>query len=547
MRQFQHCVRQAALLLACTLAVLGTSPAQTALTATARVDAGRVVRAVPPTLFGTNVEWVWNAYGLWVAPQQLNPDLVSLTGQIRPSLIRFPGGWHADFYRWRDGVGPLDQRPLMAHQLPTGDKSKPNFGTDEALDFASRVGGELLITVNAGTGTAEEAAAWVRYVNASGLRVRYWEVGNELYINDGSPVSKALTIPPDVYARRFVEFARAMKAADPRIKVGAIGGLNEGPYRLIGYTNWNATLLQIAGADIDFLAVHNSYAPVLNHSNYDLPTVYRAMMAAPVSIARNLARLDNQIRNLVPARQAQIPVAVTEWGPFFQMDPLGRYVDHNKTLGSAVFAASVFKAFLESPRTAIANTHTLHDLGVMGWIGSTSNTFPAEPQWTGTPRYLLMRLLRDFVGATVVGSSVTGPTFDSTAVGWVAATQRVPAVETIASLSADGQQLNVILINKHLSAPVDVTVDLGTFRPQAQGSAWVLSGTGPDAHLGTQPLQLPGQTWGVQATDTTNPRFPYGGPGEVTYRSESLSNVTSRLRRTVAPCSVTALSFRRAS
>src|SRR5262249_10835740 len=142
-----------------------------------------------------------------------------------------------------------------------GDKSRPIFGTDEALEFASKVGAELLLVVNAGSGTAQEAADWVRYVNRGGLRVRFWEVGNELYLNDGSPAAKATAIDPDRYAARFREFAQAMRAADSRIQIGAIGGENQGRYQVVSYPNWNRTLLQKDADLIDFLAVHNAYAP----------------------------------------------------------------------------------------------------------------------------------------------------------------------------------------------------------------------------------------------------------------------------------------------
>ena len=215
------------------VSVMFGNPAATAnaiagpLEASVTVDAGQVVRQIPRSLFGANVEWTSDANSLWLKDQgKANPDLLRLTKDMGVSLIRYPGGYYSDFYHWRDGVGPVDKRPEVYHDATRTARSRPDFGTDEALDFAKQAGAELLITVNAGTGTAAEAADWVRYVNASSLRVRYWEVGNELYINDGSPLSKAITVDAATYAKRFREFAKAMKAADPRIKVGAIGGEN---------------------------------------------------------------------------------------------------------------------------------------------------------------------------------------------------------------------------------------------------------------------------------------------------------------------------------
>jgi len=40
-----------------------------------------------------------------------------------------------------------------------------HFGTDEFMELCKEVGAESQLTVNVGSGTAEEAAAWVEYCN----------------------------------------------------------------------------------------------------------------------------------------------------------------------------------------------------------------------------------------------------------------------------------------------------------------------------------------------------------------------------------------------
>ena len=75
--------------------------------------------------------------------------MTALTQDLGSRLLRFPGGLLADYYDWRKAVGPLSSRPVM-DTMPGSDPQVAFFGTDEALQFASAVGGELLITVNAG-------------------------------------------------------------------------------------------------------------------------------------------------------------------------------------------------------------------------------------------------------------------------------------------------------------------------------------------------------------------------------------------------------------
>ena len=73
-----------------------------------------------------------------------------------------------------------------------------HVGTDEHIALARHIGAEPLICVNAGDGTAQEAADWVEYCNGGletkwgkvraerghpePFNVKYWEIGNEIWI-----------------------------------------------------------------------------------------------------------------------------------------------------------------------------------------------------------------------------------------------------------------------------------------------------------------------------------------------------------------------------
>ena len=97
-----------------------------------------------------------------------------------------------------------------------------NSPTD--LDFVTFMGwlrslgpqAKPLITVNFGTGTPQEAAAWVHYANVvMGYGIKDWQVGNEL---DGSWETGG-PLNADDYARRYMEYFNAMKAVDPTIQI----------------------------------------------------------------------------------------------------------------------------------------------------------------------------------------------------------------------------------------------------------------------------------------------------------------------------------------
>ncbi len=106
-----------------------------------------------------------------------------------------------------------------------------------------------VICVNYSTGTPSEAARWVHYANVvKKYDIRYWQVGNEL---DGA-WEEAGPVSAKMYAEKFIQFARAMKAIDPSIKVfgpvlaGAdFAGQASGDFNA---KSWMATFLEYVGA-----------------------------------------------------------------------------------------------------------------------------------------------------------------------------------------------------------------------------------------------------------------------------------------------------------
>jgi alpha-N-arabinofuranosidase len=184
-------------------------------------------------------------------------DVVEVTRELGPPMIRW-GGIFSDFYRWREGVGPRDARPSMINLLWGGIESN-QVGTGELVDFCRRVGGaEPLICVNfesdgrkqyvnfkgkVRTADAQEAAAWVAYCKEHTLGVRHWQIGNETsYDRNGFDLETA--------ARKTVEFAKAMRAADSGIQLIAWGD-----------TGWAGRMAEVAGEHVQYLAFHHMFDP----------------------------------------------------------------------------------------------------------------------------------------------------------------------------------------------------------------------------------------------------------------------------------------------
>ena len=245
-----HRIARGALILGtCVLTSVASSTAAPAAEPPAAPPAAVTVNAraglatVPSTALGIN-DAVWDT-NLGTAE---TADLLKGAG-VR--MLRYPGGSYADIYHWRDHTAP-------------GGYVAPNTDFDTFMASAERVGAEPMIIANYGTGTAEEAAGWVRYARDKGYRAKYWTIGNEDYGNGhyGEPweADHHADKSPAAYAAGVVAFAEAMRAVDPDIKIGAVLTMpGNWPDGLVGAGDagtWNAEVLTRAGAAIDFADVH---------------------------------------------------------------------------------------------------------------------------------------------------------------------------------------------------------------------------------------------------------------------------------------------------
>ncbi len=202
-------------------------------------------------------------------------DLVRVTRELAPGLIRWPGGILTAYYRWKEAVGPRSRRQPL-HNLCWDGVETNQVGTHEFIDFCRQVGADPLIAVNfESEGAAcwmrdpagrlrragpKEAAEWVAYCNdprnalrkKNGARapfdVRLWQIGNETsYDKRAYDVQTA--------AKRTVAFARAMRKVDPTI-------------RLIGWgdSGWAARMLGVAGEHLQYIAFHHHFDSGLPNS-----------------------------------------------------------------------------------------------------------------------------------------------------------------------------------------------------------------------------------------------------------------------------------------
>jgi len=380
-------------------------------------------------------------------------DLLDLTRTSRPPTFRWPGGNMASGYHWRDGIGPQDRRPTRWDRAWKAWVYN-DMGTDEFIAYCRLLGAEPCICVNAGEGTAEEAAAWVEYCNGAAdtpmgrLRaahghpepygVRYWDIGNEIW----GPWQLG-HVGPEHYGLRAVEFARAMRQADPRIVLVASGVLDE------GFGGWNRKALRVCGPVVDMLSVHD-------YTGYDArqctDATWRRVVGAPLRIERSLRNTAKLARDAAGKR---LPLTFDEWNT----TPRHARVPHG--LVDALYAAGVFHAMQRcGDDVPIGNLALLTN--VLGAIHTT------QTQVIETPVFLAFRLFAEHSGPRDVAVATTSPTF-----------LRLPIVDVAATLSDDKATLHITAINRHPRRAAAVDWRLPGLEAQGEASLTTLAGPEP--------------------------------------------------------------------
>ncbi|MCH5718030.1 hypothetical protein [Niabella hibiscisoli] len=140
--------------------------------------------------------------GFWVDEKmdvrkqgRIRLDVVDALKKIKIPNLRWPGGCFADEYHWRDGIGKPADRPKMVNTNWGGVSEDNSFGTHEFLELCGLLNTEPYVAGNVGSGTVEEMAKWVEYLNSPAQstmtelrkqngreqpwKVTYWGVGNE--------------------------------------------------------------------------------------------------------------------------------------------------------------------------------------------------------------------------------------------------------------------------------------------------------------------------------------------------------------------------------
>lgn len=314
------------------------------------VDAAAPIRTVTDRMFGLNAV-LWDG-------RTSDPQTLALASAAGLRFIRIPGGSLSDEYHWKTNTSLANTWHWAS-------------STNDFVTLITSLNAQATCVANYGTGTPEEAAAWVAYFNApstllgtssdvtigtdakggdwktagywSSLRaaaklgtddglnflrlgraapvgVKFWEIGNEVYGATWETDQNTPAHDPYTYAVRTKDYLAKMKAVDPTVKIGVVVVTGEDQYA--NNTNHPATNPRTG-------LVHNGWTPVLLATLKSLGVtpdalVYHryeqspgkesdaALLQLPKTWPKDAADLRQQLNDYLGAASANVELVVTE-------------------------------------------------------------------------------------------------------------------------------------------------------------------------------------------------------------------------------------------
>ncbi len=445
------------------------------------------VGLVSPRLFGSFVEHLGRGvYGGIYDPGHpsadgdgFRADVVDLVEELGVTTVRYPGGNFVSAYDWRDGIGPVERRPVRLD--PAWHTVESNrFGIDEFVRWCRVVGVEPMMALNLGTDGIRSALRLLEYANhpsgttlsderrANGAEqphdIRLWCIGNEM---DGPWQIGHLSAGE--YGRLAARTAAAMRALDPNLELIVCGSSND---RMPTFGAWEQEVLLHTIEHVDYISCHQYF-----RYDGDLP----AFLASGVAMDRFISSIADTIGQVKAQTRSTRPIAISfdEWNVWdfvahdervaagLAWEEAPHLLEDRYTAADAVVVGDMLISMIN--RADIVHAASMAQLvNVIGPIMAE----PDGPAWRQSTFWPFAQARRA-AGATALRTAVQA--------------EHVPAgdievpVVAIAATTHDDGTLDLFLVNRATNGETEVTLDVAAFGALQVNEALVLNHDNPFA------------------------------------------------------------------
>ncbi len=170
----------------------------------------KVLQTVSEDYDGTNFCALWN-------PTGAGPGVTKAVGQLGIKLLRYPGGVPCQWFDWEHGV-PSHWRdvvlPADLYALSRSSGASLVLQTNTANDSTDSKSTPFTFS-----SSGEHQSGWVKYAKEKGIKVAFWEIGNEPEMDAPKEFKGDQAKVYGWYNAKYEEQVRAIRRIDPKARV----------------------------------------------------------------------------------------------------------------------------------------------------------------------------------------------------------------------------------------------------------------------------------------------------------------------------------------
>ena len=392
-------------------------------------------------------------------------DVLAFVRDLQVPVIRYPGGNFVSAYDWKDGIGPRDERPVRL-DLAWRSKETNQIGINEFAHWAERAGIEMMLAVNLGTGSLQDAREFLEYVNHPGgsawsdLRrahgaaepygVKMWCLGNEM---DG-PWQVGHKEAHE-YGQIANETAKALKSFDPEIQAIVCGSSND---EMPTYPEWERQVLEACYENVDYISLHkyfgNRSGDTLNFfGKIEQTGRYIQTIGGVIDYVKSKKRAKNDVHicfdewNVWYHKRYEEKEQIKVW----DWPEAPALLEEDYTFEDALLVAGLINEFIRrSDRVKIACIAQL--VNVIAPIRAERG----GPAWRQSI-YWPYQMASLYGRGEALNVQVDGPTYDCRVADDIA------YLDVAVTRDRQAGTLTAFLLNRHLTETADVSLDLCGF------------------------------------------------------------------------------------
>jgi alpha-N-arabinofuranosidase len=378
-------------------------------------------------------------------------DVIEALREVEAPMLHWPGGWRAETYHWRDGIGNSEHRARTITPRPGGLIDDNSFGTHEFFDLCEELGAEPYLVTNVGSGTVQEAADWVEYITYPGnsdmaqLRrrngrdkpwnLKYICVGNEWYGYETAAAFAVSFKRHNTFIRNYgpepmKRLLRGPQHRDHDVAAEIVSLVQPGTFDAL-------TLYQIIPS------VRRGNPMLTGKSDEFSDDEYYFTLANALDLDASITRHIGIVRSRDGNQHAKL--AIDEWGTWYQRSDPNTLWSMHVTMRDALVQAAVLNIFNQRSDVLLLCTLCM-PINALSSILHTSG-----PHLVKTPAFYVHKMYRGHQGATLIDSSLDNDRLQ-------VAAESLPAVSH--SVSRKDDRLLITMVNCSLERDYLIDCDL---------------------------------------------------------------------------------------